>query len=431
MRQATPILTILFLALGFRPGTLLAVTTPAAPPALTQTSDRVAAVLDLVDARLQLMPAVAAVKWRSGQPIADSVREAAVIDSAAERAARAGLARSPIAKLFALQVRLAREFQESLHLEWRHDGFPADMPERSLAGDLRPEIDRLTGALLTSLYLAAPDLTNADTQPGVVALARTHLPSPRWNDDMRAELLSALAEVRYAAPRSLSRARSAGILRIGTAGDYAPFSVASEGRLTGADVTLALALAAALDLTPTFIASSWATLLPDLEADRFDIAVGGISITSARRAVAGFSLPTAHGGKTAVGRCTDRAPYATLDGIDQPGVRVIENRGGTNEIFARDLLKRANIRIHPDNRTVFDELLAGRADVMFTDDTEIALVTHRHSELCRLLHDLYAPAEKAFLLPREPEWSTAVNHWLAPQLERGEPDRLLREQISH
>jgi ABC-type amino acid transport substrate-binding protein len=78
---------------------------------------------------------------------------------------------------------------------------------------------------------------------------------------------------------------------------------------------------------------------------------------------------------------------------------------------------------------VFDELVADRADVMFTDDTEVALATRRHAELCRLLPELYAPADKAFLLPRDPAWARAVDAWLATEIAQGTPARLLEEQL--
>ena len=383
--------------------------------------DRLAA---LVDERRALMPAVAATKWLQGRPIADPPREAAVIAAAADRAAALGLAPGPVADLFALQIRLARDTQSALHEHWRRDGFDAPAMPASLGGELRPRLDRLTLDLLDALYLAAPFL--ADVEPAQLEeRVRAHLPPDRWSDGERRELTAAMAAIRVTTPRSPARAKAAGVLRIGTPGDYAPFSLWADGRLSGVDVELATGLAAALGLRPAFIQTSWKTLMTDLAADRFDIAAGGISITPARAAVAAFSRPTAHGGKTAVGRCRDRERLGSLTAIDQAGVRVIENPGGTNERFARQMLQHADLRIHPDNRTIFEELRAGRADVMFTDDTEIALVTHRMPELCRLLDAIYEPADKAFLLPAGGDWAAAVDGWLTPELEHGTPARLL------
>ena len=403
---------------------------PASAP-LLGPAELVGEVLARADDRLALMPAVAAAKWAQHQPVGDPAREAAVTQAAGDRAAELGLLREPVVALFALQVRLARAAQESLLERWSRGEPPEERgPAQSLAGELRPRLDRLSGELVEALYLAAPALAEPDASSRYAAVARERLPAPRWTASDRAELLAALAAVRFAAPRSLERAERARLLRIGTPADYAPFAIEAGGRVTGADVALALRLATALGLRPVFVRSSWRTLLADLAADRFDIAVGGISVTPARAAAAGFSRPTAHGGKTAVGRCSDRERLGSLAAIDQPAVRVIENPGGTNEAFARNTLHAASLSVHPDNRTVFDEIVAARADVMFTDDLEVALATRRHPELCRLLDELYAPADKAILLPPEPAWAAAVDAWLVPEIARGTPQRLLAEELA-
>ena len=312
---------------------------------------------------------------------------------------------------------------------WRRDGVKSTTPSASLAGELRPRLDRLTAEMLEAIYLAAPLLADAGPVSDYAELARARLPDDRWSEDDRTALLTTLWTIRGRGRATPERARAAGMLRIGTPGDYAPFSIAAEGRLGGVEVELAAHLAAGLGLRPVYIQSSWKGLMTDLAADHFDIAVGGISVTPARAAVAFFSKPIAHGGKTAVGRCADRDRFGTLEAIDRPGVRVIENAGGTNERFATAQLHRATLAVHPDNRTVFEELRVGRADVMFTDDTEIAFVTRRMPALCRLLNEVYDPADKAILMPADPAWRQAVDGWLAPELERGTPARLLEEYL--
>ena len=383
-------------------------------------------VLRLADERLALMPAVAVTKWIHRQAIEDTAREHAVIEGAASQAAGAGLAREPVARLFELQVRLARQLQQELHERWSRDGFDAEPVPTSLTDALRPRLDRLTTALVEALYLAAPALRDRNL---LRAVANDVLPATRWTPAAREELVTALTQVRLVSPRSLGRARAVGVLRIGTPADYAPFSALSDGRVDGSDVALAVRLATALGLRPVFVHTSWSSLLRDLADDRFDIAVGGISVSDARQAVAGFSLPVARSGKTAVGRCTDRARLASLTAIDRAGVRVIENPGGTNEGFARRTLHAASVRIHPDNRTVFGELLAGHADVMFTDETEVALAIRHHRDLCRLLAEAYETTDKAFLLPREPAWAGVIDDWLRPELERGVPAALLEDYL--
>jgi len=64
-----------------------------------------------------------------------------------------------------------------------------------------------------------------------------------------------------------------------------------------------------------------------------------------------------------------------LTSVDRPKVRVIVNPGGTNEQYVRSNVHHAQIVVYPDNRAIFDEITAGHADVMITDDVEAELQT--------------------------------------------------------
>ncbi len=165
-----------------------------------------------------------------------------------------------------------------------------------------------------------------------------------------------------------------------------------------------------------FVRTSWPTLLDDLRRGQFDVAIGGISATPARAAAAALSIPYRSGGKTLIARCADAGRFTSLAAIDQPGVRVIENPGGTNEEYARTHLARAHIRLFPNNAAIFDELLADRADVMITDDTEVELQTRRHPQLCRTLPGTLTHADKVILMQRDPALIDAVNGWLRLRL---------------
>jgi cyclohexadienyl dehydratase len=367
-------------------------------------------VFGTLEARLALMPEVAAAKWLTHQPVGDAARETAVVQSAGDEAERLGLTREPVEALFAVQIAKARSVQSALTDQWAAAG-AGPVTARSLRDDLRPRIDQLTHDMLSALALAAPFLATLDADT-----VSTALPEPRWSADDRRQVLEALRRVRLAKPRSPLRLRRSATLRIGLPADYAPFAWTVEGQVVGADVELTTRLAAALGLTPVFVQTRWSSLLDDLADDHFDIAAGGISVTAARQAQAAFSLPLMTGGKTAIGRCTDRDRFATPDAIDTDAVRVIENHGGTNESFASRHLHHAAIRIHPDNLTVFQEIVAGRADVMYTDDVEVARVSRREPTLCRLLPQIYEPAEKALLLPADANWRQLIDAALEPLL---------------
>ncbi len=395
---------------------------------LTDDDTAVRRVLELAAERLAVMPAVAAWKSLHHAPVSDPAREQVVIRTAAERATAEGLLAQPVERLFALQTRLARELEAACQESWGAGGPPLTGHIPDLATELRPRLDAVTREQLRALYLAAPGFARQDFAIRYRAMALQILSG--WTPAQAGELLSALGAVRFEGRATLMRARAAGMVRIGTTGDYAPFSIATGGTLRGTDIVLAQALARALGVEAVFVRTTWPTLLADLRADRFDLAIGGVAATPARRAAAAVSRPYLTGGKTIIARCTEAARFASLAALDAPGVRVIVNPGGTNEQFLREHVHRASIRIEPDNTAIFDEIRTGRADAMITDDVEVQWQTRRHPELCRSYPGLLTHADKVVLLARDAGLVQAVDRFLSRALDEHLPQQLLEHSLA-
>ncbi len=213
------------------------------------------------------------------------------------------------------------------------------------------------------------------------------------------------------------------VLRVGTTGDYRPFTYLDKtsGAYSGLDVDLAHSLADALGVKVEFVATSWPTLAKDFDADLFDIAMGGVSITLERAKKGLFSAPYLREGKTPIARCADKDKYATLDEIDREGVKVVVNPGGTNERFDRGHLKAAAIVVHGDNTTNFDSLASGEGDVMITDASETRYQQKLHPGLLCAIHpeEPFDFAEKAYWMPMDPPLMAFVDQWLHMAIENG------------
>jgi cyclohexadienyl dehydratase len=115
-----------------------------------------------------------------------------------------------------------------------------------------------------------------------------------------------------------------------------------------------MSLAQSLGVKLEIVKTSWSTLKSDLEANSFDVAMGGITITLDRQKTGLFSDLVFSSGETPITHCGDEPKYETMAAIDQFGVHVIVNPGGTNERADRAHLQKATIVPWSDNVTIFD-----------------------------------------------------------------------------
>ena len=226
----------------------------------------------------------------------------------------------------------------------------------------------------------------------------------------------------------LDAVQKAGVLRICTPGDYKPFSFQkTDASYEGIDVDLMTSFSGSLNAKPEWIKTTWANLLPDLAAGKCDLAVGGVSVTTERQKRAFFSAPYMVNGKTPIARCADVAKYQSVAAIDKPEVRVIFNPGGSNERFARANFKRAKLTMHGENVTIFDEILANRADVFVTEAAEAITQQKLKPGLCAVNPDKPLQyGEMAWMLPRDDiAFKAYVDQWLHLAQAGGEFQRVM------
>ncbi|GAB2906244.1 chorismate mutase [Streptomyces heilongjiangensis] len=130
---------------------------PAAPPPRTVAEARSLTVLtDLLAQRLLVADKVAAAKYGTSTPIDDPVREKAILDDVAARAAGLGLDPAAVTAVFRDQIEANKLVQRGLYARW--DAHPRERPtERpDLVKEVRPVLDRITTGVLTALAETEP-----------------------------------------------------------------------------------------------------------------------------------------------------------------------------------------------------------------------------------------------------------------------------------
>lgn len=368
---------------------------------LAATTLQAAELYDAIGARLSLMREVAAYKWINNQPIEVPEREAVVLESAVRSGLDHAITVNSSQRFFIAQIEAAKNIQACWFRRWEQESAPTN------ASDL----DQVIRPRLLALGADINRLLATETHDESLFMASTN--TDCLSRESQQDVFNALNQIQVY-PDRLSQIRDSGMVRIGTTGDYAPFSFEEDGdEPAGIDIDMAKALAAYLKAELVLVKTSWPTLMQDLAQGRYDIAMSGVSRIPAREKEAYFSQAYHIGGKTPVARCSDVSDLGSLEVIDQPGRRVIVNPGGTNERFLDANISRATRVLHNDNRTIFEEILKGNADVMFTDLIEAQLQSTKLPDLCMTMPgQTLTYQEKAYMMPKDPGLLAEVNRWL-------------------
>ena len=173
--------------------------------------------------------------------------------------------------------------------------------------------------------------------------------------------------------QTIDRIQKRGYLLVGTTGDYRPLSFREpDGNYWGFGIEMAGKIAERLGGGIQFVPTSWPTLSADVMAEpqTFDLAIGGITITEARREMMLMSDGYLANGKTILCRKSESDRFKSLADIDKPEVRVMVNPGGLNEKFAKANLTHATIIVYQKNEEIPNQVADGNADVMITEITE-------------------------------------------------------------
>ena len=165
------------------------------------------------------------------------------------------------------------------------------------------------------------------------------------------------------AQSALDQIKTAGALRIGTEGTYAPFTFHdASGELVGCDVESGRAVAEQLGVKAEFVEGAWDGLIAGVDANRYDVVINQVGITDERKAKYDFSEPYIASKAALVvrGDNTDITGFETLSG-KKAAQTITSNFGKLAEQFGAEIVPTDG----------FDQSIAlvtqGRADATIND----------------------------------------------------------------
>jgi cyclohexadienyl dehydratase len=228
-------------------------------------------------------------------------------------------------------------------------------------------------------------------------------------------VLAAPASTQTAPPDRLERVLASKVLRVGTTMDTPVFSMRNAaGQLEGFDMDALSTLSNALGVKIEYVKMTFGSMLGDLAADKFDVAMSGMGRTMDRARTATFSKPYMRYGKLMMIRAADKDKYKSLADLDKPGLKIAYNKGGLNDRFANTEFKQATPAGYASNELATADLLAGTVDAQVQDSTAAVYMSRQNPQLAAMApENIFHPVYVAILMRREDQTlQNYINIWI-------------------
>ncbi|OAJ93393.1 transporter substrate-binding domain-containing protein [Vibrio bivalvicida] len=160
---------------------------------------------------------------------------------------------------------------------------------------------------------------------------------------------------------NLDRINDRGTLRVGMS-TFVPWAMRNkQGELIGFEIDVAKRLAKDSGWQVEFVPTAWDGIIPALLAKKFDVIIGGMSITSERSKSVLFSTPYSHSGVQVAANKELADGFSELSDFNSRRVKIAARRGAFTVQVARETFPKAKILQFDDDAQAFQEVLNGNA----------------------------------------------------------------------
>ena len=157
-----------------------------------------------------------------------------------------------------------------------------------------------------------------------------------------------------------------GALKVGMS-TFVPWAMRDkQGNLIGFEIDVATKVAADMGVEVEFVPTAWSGIIPALLAKKFDVIIGGMSITPQRNLTVNFTTPYAHSGQMMAANKKLAGNFTTMDEYNQSSVTIACRRGATPCKAAEKLFPKATLRQFDDDAQAFQEVANGNAHAMIS-----------------------------------------------------------------
>jgi polar amino acid transport system substrate-binding protein len=154
-----------------------------------------------------------------------------------------------------------------------------------------------------------------------------------------------------------------GVIKVGM-DVFVPWAMKDKkGELIGFEIDIAKKVAADMGVKIEFVPTKWSGIIPALITGKFDVLIGGMTITTQRNLKINFTRPYYY---TEQGLMTNKkkAPGFKVSDFNSPDVTIAARLGSTAAVAAKQRFPKAKLRLFDDEPAAVQELRNGNVHAM-------------------------------------------------------------------
>jgi len=197
---------------------------------------------------------------------------------------------------------------------------------------------------------------------------------------------------------TLTEVKKRGVLSTATEMQFPPFDISDNGVYKGVDRDLVDAVGKEMGVKVSYLDLPWTSVLPGLDAKKFDLCIAPVTITKERMKRYAFTVPIADATAALMKRAGDKS---IMKPADIAG-KTVGGQKGTSQVaqlkaFAAKLPKPVQVKEYVDNNQASADLAAGRVDATVNSLPNLAYAA-------RLRPDTFAVVAPPFGEPTYFSW---------------------------
>jgi len=220
---------------------------------------------------------------------------------------------------------------------------------------------------------------------------------------------------------NLDKISERGTLRVGMS-TFVPWAMRDkQGELIGFEIDVAKRLAKDSGWQVEFVPTAWDGIIPALLAKKFDVIIGGMSITPERSKSVLFSAPYSHSGVQVAANKKLADGFSEFSDFNSRRVKIAARRGAFTVQVARETFPKAKILQFDDDAQAFQEVLNGNAHAVIASSPKPEHEAVKHSDKLFIpFKDRLSKGNEAFAVRLgETDKEAFFNDWIQARTQDG------------